>query len=58
MNVIYFRGQNTLNGIESGSFRSYFRSVKSFRPELQGGSFQPNFRGESFQPDIIFVCMG
>ena len=31
---------------ESGSFRSYLRSVRSFRP----GSFRPNFWGESFRP--------
>ena len=31
---------------ESGSFRSYSRSVRSFRP----GSFRPDFRGESFRP--------
>ena len=32
---------------ESGSFRSYSRSVRSFRP----GSFQSDFRGESFRPN-------
>ena len=32
---------------ESGSFRSYSRSVRSFRP----GSFRPDFRGESFRPN-------
>ena len=31
---------------ESGSFRSYSCSVRSFRP----GSFRPNFWGESFRP--------
>ena len=31
---------------ESGSFRSYSRSVRSFRP----GSFRPDFWGESFRP--------
>ena len=31
---------------ESGSFRSYSRSVRSFRP----GSFRPDFLGESFRP--------
>ena len=31
---------------ESGSFRSYSRSVRSFRP----GSFRPDFWGESFPP--------
>ena len=31
---------------ESGSFRSYSRSVRSFRPE----SFRPDFWGESFRP--------
>ena len=35
------------NLIESGSFRSYSRSVRSFRP----GSFRPDFRGESFRPN-------
>ena len=32
---------------ESGSFRSYSRSVRSFRP----GSFRPDFWGESFRPN-------
>ena len=32
---------------ESGSFRSYSRSVRSFRP----GSFRSDFRGESFRPN-------
>ena len=32
--------------IESGSFRSYFRSVRSIRP----GSFRSDFWGESFRP--------
>ena len=31
---------------ESGSFRSYSRSVRSFRP----GSFRPDLWDESFQP--------
>ena len=31
---------------ESGSFRSYSRSVRSFRP----GSFRHDFWGESFRP--------
>ena len=31
---------------ESGSFRSYSHSVRSFRP----GSFRPDFLGESFRP--------
>ena len=38
-----------LNGsgqMESGSFRSYSRSVRSFPP----GSFRSDFRGESFRP--------
>ena len=33
-------------GKESGSFRSYSRSVRSFRP----GSFRSDFWGESFRP--------
>ena len=50
---------------ESGSFRSYSRSVRSFRlgsfrPEFRGesfrpnwgGSFRPNFKGGSFRPDF------
>ena len=51
--------------MESGSFRSYSRSVRSFRPgsfwpdfldesfrPSWGGSFRPNFIGGSFWPDF------
>ena len=45
---------------ESGSFRSYSRSVRSFRPNFRGESFRPNwggsfrsnFKGWSFRPDF------
>ena len=50
---------------KSGSFRSYSRSVRSFRPgsfraDFQGesfrpnwgGSFRPSFKGGSFWPDL------
>ena len=45
---------------ESGSFRSYSRSVRSFRPDFWGesfrpswgGSFRPYFIGGSFRPDF------
>ena len=50
---------------ESGSFRSFSRSVTSFRPgsfrsdywgesfrPSWGGSFRPNFIGGSFRPDF------
>ena len=33
---------------DPGSFRSYFLSVRSFRP----GSFRPNFRGWSFRSNF------
>ena len=33
--------------MESGSFWSYSRSARSFRP----GSFRSDFRGESFRPN-------
>ena len=44
----------------SGSFRSYSRSVRSFRPDFRGESFRPNwgvsfwpsFKGGSFWPDL------
>ena len=39
--------KQTASVYESGSFRSYSRSVRSFRP----GSFRPDFRGESFRPN-------
>ena len=45
---------------ESGSFRSYSRSVRSFRPDFRGesfrpnwdGSFRPSFKGGLFRPDL------
>ena len=37
---------DTFASFESGSFRSYSRSVRSFRP----GSFRADFWGESFRP--------
>ena len=53
---------------ESGSFRSYSRSVRSFRPgsfrshfwdesfrPSWGGSFRPYFWGESFLPDLFIM---
>ena len=55
---------------ESGSFRSYSRSVRSFRsgsfgpdfvdgsfflPYFKGGSFRPHFWGESFRPDLYIM---
>ena len=36
--------------MESGSFRSYSRSVRSFRPDFRGESFRPSWDG-SFRPD-------
>ena len=47
-------------GKKSGSFRSYSRSVRSFRPDFRGesfrpsvgGSFRPSFKGGSFLPDL------
>ena len=58
-----FLTQFTLD--ESGSFRSYSRSVRSFRPVSfrpdfrdksfrlsWGGSFRPNFKGGSFRSDF------
>ena len=45
---------------ESGSFRSFSRSVRSFRPDFRGesfrscwgGSFRPFFISGSFRPDF------
>ena len=39
---------------DPGSFRSYSLSVRSFRPDLRGGSFRPNFGG-SFRPTLFCV---
>ena len=44
--LILRKGKTRLN--ESGSFRSYSRSVRTFRP----GSFRPDFGGESFRPSV------
>ena len=46
--------------VESGSFRSYFHSVRSFRHDFRdesfrpiwGGSFRLSFKGESVRPDL------
>ena len=51
---------NRTEPTESGSFRSYSRSVRSFRPEFRGESFRPNWGGSfrsslkdgSFRPDF------
>ena len=37
---------------ESGSFRSYSCSVRSFRPDFRGESFPPSFKGGSLRPDL------
>ena len=52
MNTVHLVKSNSNNGDSNenevtGSFRSYSRSVRSFRP----GSFRPDFRGESFRPN-------
>ena len=50
MTLDIYCGRKTNNSTttidESGSFRSYSRSARSFRP----GSFRPDFWGESFRP--------
>ena len=39
---------------DPGSFRSYSLSVRSFRPDLRGGSVRPNFGG-SFRPTLFYI---